>query len=236
MKPELKRKRATRRKDERRRLFIVGCGGLGRELESLLSTLPHQRRPWNLSGYIDDNSEALNGYPSGLSIVGSVDGYEFKLGDLALLAISDPAAKQTVLTKLRGRVEFLSFIAPDALIGQAVSIGEGVIIGPRCIVGPNVRIGSFVVLCDCSCLGHDVAINDFASVMPNASIAGKCEVGARAFIGLSATVVPGRKIGAEAVVGVGSIVISHVAPRTTVLGNPAKVLFSKGASLHLGEG
>src|SRR5208337_5219805 len=106
-----------------KRLFIIGAGGFGRELESWLDRIPEAAREWRIHGYLDDDPSALEGYPSEYAVVGKLDQYEFAAGDLAILGIANPNTKRAIVERLKGRVGFFTFIPPDALIGKGVRFG-----------------------------------------------------------------------------------------------------------------
>ncbi|MGH9563789.1 MAG: hypothetical protein ACRD3S_20230, partial [Terracidiphilus sp.] len=93
-----------------RRLFIVGAGGLGRELESWLDRVPESERDWRIHGYIDDAPNALSGYPSQYRVLGAVASFPFVAGDLAVLAIGDPRTRRAVVELLGDRAEFFTFV------------------------------------------------------------------------------------------------------------------------------
>ncbi len=64
-------------------------------------------------------------------------------------------------------------------------------------------------------------------VCPGVKLAGHVTAESGAFIGIGATVIQNVRIGYDSVVGAGSVVIDDVAPMTTVVGVPAKVIKGK---------
>src|ERR1035437_472727 len=111
-----------------RRLLIIGAGGLGRELESWLDLTPLESRDWRIYGYLDDNPDALCGFPSNYMVLAGLDSFDFAETDLAILALGDPSLKRQAVERLGGKVEFLTFVAPGALIGKHVNLGRGAVI------------------------------------------------------------------------------------------------------------
>jgi len=205
------------------RLFIIGAGGFGRELESWLDRVPESLRDWRIYGYLDDDPHALNGYPSDYAVLGDLTYSRFLDSDLAVLAVASPAAKRTIVSRLSERVEFFSFVPPETLIGKSVEIGRGTVLGLNCMLTTNVRVGEFVTINSHSSIGHDVQIESYASLMGNVMVSGKCSIGSGAVIGTGSNLVPSRRIGESAVVGASAGVFRHVAAHTTVIGNPARL-------------
>lgn len=206
-----------------RRLFIVGAGGLGRELESWLDRVPRPDRDWRIHGYIDDAPDALAAWPSEYKVLGGIDSFRFQPGDMAVLAIGDPRARHGAVQRLQQRVDFFTFIPPGTVIGKQVRIGRGVVAGLDCMFTTNIEIGDFALINCHSSIAHDVRIGAYASLLGNVSVCGKCTIGDAALLGASSTIIPGRRIGRDAVVGAGAVVFRNVPPGVTVVGNPARV-------------
>jgi sugar O-acyltransferase (sialic acid O-acetyltransferase NeuD family) len=209
---------------KKRNLYIVGAGDFGREMESHLYRVPESERAWRVAGYLDDNPEALDGYPSDFKVLGSPRDFQFRTSDLAIVAIATPDAKKGMIEAIRDRVELFTFVSSDALIGKFTKIGKGCIIGPRVIIGPNVSLGDAVFVNSGSMIGHDVQISSFCSFMANNNIAGRCKIGEGAYFASTVTVIPDRSICDSAFIGAGSVVVGNIKKRGTVFGNPARYL------------
>lgn len=65
---------------------------------------------------------------------------------------------------------------------------------------------------------------DFVQVGAGSIIGTQAVLEKHVFIGLGATLVAGIQVGAGARIGAGSVVLAHVKPGETVLGNPAKAV------------
>lgn len=143
-------------------------------------------------------------------------------------------------------------IADDAEIGQDTRIGNFVlirdktVIGSHCLLGSytdiegDVRIGDFVSLqsgCyitrgviienEVFCGPRVVTINDkpISYRRPSLSFDRQAPRILRAArIGGGSVLCPGITVGENALVGAGSVVVSDVADRTIVAGNPARVI------------
>jgi sugar O-acyltransferase (sialic acid O-acetyltransferase NeuD family) len=207
-------------------LLIIGAGGFGRELELWLQLIPERSRDFKIVGFIDDNLNALNGFPSKYKILGTIDNYNFKKTDYAVISISEPLIKENVFRKLKDRVKLYTFLASGAIIGDVNNIGEGSVICPNTIISANTIIGKCVTVNCGTQLGHDSRIGDFSSFMASVMIGGGSIISERVYFGSQSVLVPGKKVCPDAKISAGSIVIANVNKPGVYFGNPAKLLFA----------
>jgi sugar O-acyltransferase (sialic acid O-acetyltransferase NeuD family) len=211
---------------DKKRLFVVGAGGFGRELELWINKTPEVNRDFTVIGYIDDNPNALEGYPSLYKIMGSIDTYNFRNSDYAVISISEPIIKQNVYNRLKNRVNMYTFIANTAIVGDHNNLGEGSVICPNSIISANVRIGTCVTVNCGTQIGHDSIVGEFSSFMANVMIGGESKIAERVYFGSQSALVPRKKVCKDAKISAGSIVIGNINKKGVYFGNPAKLLFS----------
>jgi acetyltransferase-like isoleucine patch superfamily enzyme len=118
-------------------------------------------------------------------------------------------------------------------IGDDVVVGRGSLIENDTTVGPLTKIQAHAYITAYSTLEEEVFIAPCV-VTTNDNLMGRTErrheliagptIRRRARIGGGAVLCPGVEIGEEAFVGAGAVVVGNVAPRTVVVGNPARVL------------
>jgi UDP-2-acetamido-3-amino-2,3-dideoxy-glucuronate N-acetyltransferase len=107
-----------------------------------------------------------------------------------------------------------SVVSHTTVIGPGTRIQAGTIIAPRTRIGDQVMVGALVVFIGDQTLGRR---------RPETASEG-IRVGRGARICTGAILNPPLEIGEEAVVGAGSLVRTDVAPRTVVVGAPARFL------------
>lgn len=210
-----------------KKIVLIGAGGFGREVASIIEVLNSIEPTYELLGFLDDGKQ----YHKGVSI----NGYPW-LGDhnwilshkddvVCNCAIGNPKVKKRIQEELSEKgVQFETIIAYGGFgyIGPQTEIGAGCVLYGGVTISVNCKIGDGVVMNQMVNIGHDVSIGDYTTIMPFTGISGDCTIGTAVAIGGHAFVIPKRKIGDEATIAAGSIVFSNVKAGTTVLGNPAK--------------
>ena len=71
-------------------------------------------------------------------------------------------------------------------------------------------------------VGHDCVLDEGATVLPGANVAGAVRLGRGATVGSGAIVLQGLQVGEGATVGAGAVVTHDVPAGTIVVGSPAR--------------
>jgi len=201
------------------KLIIVGAGGHGREIASIVAAMPHAPE---LLGFLDD------GLDPGAYSFGSVLGPSSQIPDAAthfVVGIGSPHVRETVALSLHASgLEAFTAVHPMASVGERVMLGDGCVLGAGTHLVCDVTIGNHTQLHANCVVSHDGVLGDYVVVTPRVALAGNVTIGDRAWLGVGCTLNMGVTVGADALVGAGAVVIRDVAPNDVVIGNPAKVL------------
>ena len=204
-----------------KRLLILGCGGFGQEVASMLPAHPDFEKEWKMMGFLDSR-DSFGDIPSRYPILGNEDSFDFQPEDLLIIAIMNPATKEKLMSKLSSRVAFYTFIHPSSIVFDFAAIGEGTVIYPNCIISSNVKIGKFVTMAAGTQVGHDARIGDFSSLMPHTDLGGGVRLGNHVFTGTKTTVLPYKSVANGVKIAAGSVVMRSVKTENIILaGNPA---------------
>ncbi len=206
-------------------LIIVGAGGFGREMCGAALESVGYGVDFEVKGFLDAKSDALEGFPGYPAIVGAPDSYEPEADDVFVTALGNIVSRRRCVEALEKKgAKFIAIIHKTATIGPNVTIGEGSFIAPHVSITADVVVGRHVSVFHSSSVGHDSRLGDFSHVYAQCSIGGAVVVSEGVSVYPGSVVVPRRKIGANAVVGAGSVVFLDVDPGVTVLGNPAALI------------
>jgi len=208
-------------------IAIYGAGGLGREVLMLVRQINEYQGYWNPIGFFDDN--LLEGkMVDGIPVLGNISGLNSHKEALTIvIALGDPVSKRNAFQKIANpAISFATLVHPSVQLAgyQDFRIGEGSIIGSGNIITVGVSIGRHVLINLNNTIGHDVAIADFASVMPGCNISGEVVIKEGVYVGTGAAIINRVTIDCYAKIGAGAVVLNDIAENTTAVGVPAKTV------------
>jgi sugar O-acyltransferase (sialic acid O-acetyltransferase NeuD family) len=207
-------------------LIIIGAGGFGREVYSLALDCIANGSLLNIKGFLDSNPTALASYENYPPILNNEIEYKPQEEDVFIIALTSIVGKRNCYNEIISKGgEFISIIHPTAIIMQNITVGMGCIIGRNCYIGNDCEIGNFVTTNYGAVVGHDNKIGDFSHIGPRSFIGGSTKIENEVTIYAMATIINNVIVKKRSVVGAGSVVIKNVEECTSVLGNPAKVIY-----------
>ena len=217
-------------------MVILGTGGNALDVLDLVQALNTQGTGWDVIGVLDDAADR-SARPFGLPVLG-------RLEDAARLsAPGGPLAEARFVNAIgsernhaqRAEIlartglapeQFTTLVHPGASVSPRAALGHGCCVGFGACVGGQARIAEQVWIGPGCVVGHDCVL-DYAAVMaPRSTISGFVRLGYCCYLGSAAAVRQNISVGSQALVGIGAVVIRDVAPRTVVVGNPARELTS----------
>ena len=205
-------------------IVIIGAGGFGREVKTIIDTLNKNHKVYNFLGYYDDGIEKgkiINGFP----VLGTLEELNrLKTNLSVVLGIGDPIVKSKIVASLSNNLlNFPTLIHPSVLISDdEVTIGHGCVICAGTIITCNIKIGNFVTLNLMCTVGHDTTINDFSAFMPSVNISGEVLIDEKVYVGTGAKIINQLTIGKNTIVGAGAVVSRSLPENCTAVGIPAK--------------
>lgn len=209
--------------DDVKDLYIIGAGGLGREVAWIVERINKVNSTWNLMGFIDDNDSLWGKYQDDYKVLGGCEYLKSLRNVYAICAIGAARIRKHVIGKLLGSdVKYATLIDPSALISKRVEIGEGVIICAGTIVTVDIKIGNHVLInLDCT-IGHDDVIQDYVTIYPSVNVSGNVLIGECSELGTGTQIIQGKKVASNSIIGAGTVVVKDCIESGTYVGSPAR--------------
>jgi sugar O-acyltransferase (sialic acid O-acetyltransferase NeuD family) len=205
-------------------IAIVGAGGFGREISTLIDLINRDARKFNKVGFYDDGISA--GKKIGdLEVLGKVDELNLTKSPLnVVIAIANPwnlkAINQILTNKL---LIYPNIIHPQLkLNGGRNKIGIGNIFTEGFILTCDITIGNFNIFNTRVSLGHDVKIGNFNVFNPNTQISGEVTISDANFFGVNSCVLQGVSIGNWNMLGACSLLTRRIRDGQKHFGIPSK--------------
>jgi sugar O-acyltransferase (sialic acid O-acetyltransferase NeuD family) len=207
-------------------IVIYGSGGHGRETAYLIETLIASGAPWQLVGFVDDDSARHGRLVGGLPVHGGMEYLVRHSGEcLVALGIGSPTAKRAIVDRIHAYARgFPALVHPGVQLNDRVTIRQGTQLHAGTIATVDIEIGSFVTCNRRVDLSHDCVVEDFATIAPAVTLTGGVRIGVGADIGAAATCIPAVQVGAWSIVGAGAVVTRDIPPHATAVGVPARVI------------
>lgn len=206
----------------KKKLYIIGARGFGREVYETFLQCSNLRKEVECVGFLDDKSDALDGFENFPPIIGSVEDFKPTEGDVFICALGDPHYREKYSRMIEEKGgEFINIIHPSAAVSPRTEIGHGCIISALASISCNCRVGNHVVIQGQSIIGHDASVGDYSTVSSFAFMGGGSQVDKSVTLHPGSILLPHKRMGANSVAGAGAVVIRNVKPDTTVFGNPA---------------
>ena len=203
-------------------LIIIGAGGMGRTVYSNALEGVGYGESYTVKGFIDDNLNALDGFPNYPPIIGTIKDYIPQENDVFVSSIGGASRRPCMEEIISRGGEFIELIHKTARIYNNAKLGKGNFIGAYSVIGNDAVVGDYNMIQAYSVIGHDAKIGSWNRIDTHVTCVGGIVIEDEVNIHTSAVINHGVTVGSGAHVGALSFVIRKVKAGTTVMGNPAK--------------
>ncbi len=195
---------------KQKRLVIIGASGHGKVVADIAL----------LNGYkdivfLDDNEKVKE--CAGFPVIGTTEKAIEEIGD-KIVAIGNSEMRKAI----QQRIETVSLIHPNAIIGRDVDIEAGTVVMAGAVINHGAKIGKGCIINTSSSVDHDCTIGDYVHVAVGAHICGTVNVGSETWIGAGATVINNLDICSGVFIGAGATVVSNLESKGVYIGIPAR--------------
>ncbi|KTC39337.1 transferase [Pseudomonas sp. ABAC61] len=211
-----------------KQVIILGAGGLGRQVLAQVEADPAYGIHWSIGGFLDERGPEVVSENLNCPWLGHPESFQPEPHHLFVVAIGDPASRQKQVKPLVEKGAKFTDVRTRCLLGVR-SVWGPTFFGYDVSCGVDSQIGNYCFIDQDSMIGHDVVIGDYVHIAPRCLLAGYVKVGNGVVINSGAMLSRGVTVGDGAVIGMGAVVFKDVPPGATVVGNPARVIFTKSS-------
>lgn len=205
-------------------LIIIGAGGMGRTVYSNALESVGYGETFVVKGFIDDNLEALNGFPNYPPVIDTIRDYQPQENDVFVSSIGGASRRACMEEIIRRGGVFFELIHQTARLLTNVKLGKGNFIGAYTVIGNDVVIGDYNMIQSYTVIGHDAKVGNFNRIDTHVTCVGGVVIEDDVNIHTSAVISHNVVVERGSHVGAMSFVIKKVNAGTTVMGNPARKL------------
>lgn len=211
-------------KRKKKKLYILGAGGLGREVLWHIEDNTTLLEEYELVGFLDDLNPEKR-VVNRLEILGDlnliIDTQE-EIG--VIIAIGDRYVRKEKheILKKNKKILFPNMIVEGIKVSDNVKIGQGNIIFDNVKITTNIEIGDFNLIYLNSILTHDVKFGNYISMYSGVILSGGVIMDDFCEVGTGAIVIPRVHVKPHTIIGAGATVIKDTEGNETIVGVPAK--------------
>lgn len=217
-----------------RPLVIVGCGGFGVEILTLI--INRSQSAFRLNGELaQENFKVVGFYDDGeprIQDASKIAGMEMQcFTDLKtipsdacfIVAVGEPIQRHKLFQRfIAAKLTPVTLIHNSAVISNTAVIGEGCVLCPYVFVGPFAEIGSNALLNNYASVAHDARIGSSSVLHPYATLSGFASCGIYSLLATRATILVSVSMGAYCKLSAGSTLTTDTKDGSLAVGNPAK--------------
>ena len=208
-------------------LVIIGAGSMGRTVYSYALESVGYGETFVVKGFIDDNLNALNKFPNYPPVLGTIKNYIPHEDDVFVSSIGGSPRHPCMEIIIRRGGKFINLIHKTARIYTNAKLGTGNVIGAYTVIGNDSEIGNYNLILSYVVIAHDSKVGSWNRLDTHVACVWGSTIENDVNIHTSAVISHNVKVESGAHVGALSFVLKDVSAGTTVIGNPAKLLYKK---------
>ena len=215
-----------------RDLIILGAGGAGFDIISIVTQINRVSPTWNILGFLDDNEELMGLRFMEYRVLDTIESAISYKGAFFISSIAHSGRRfirKNIFEKIKSfGGEFATIIHPNVTIYEGTMIGEGCVINANCVIGSKAIIGIDVHIAYGCNIAHETIIGDHCALGSGVNISSGVNIGDNSYIGCGVSTTHDVNILQNSLVTVGSAVVRPLETadvektNNTWIGNPAE--------------
>ena len=215
-----------------RSIYIVGAGGLGKEVYTLIEEINKVTQIYSIKGFLDADAsiKEVNIGKRKFSVFEEQNFIEQNYANPEIylaIAIGTPGAIYKVANyyKEHTKFNFPNLLHPTVqYTADSIDMKEGNIIAANTFISIDVSMGSFNIINLQCTIGHDTTMDSFNVINPGVNLSGGVTIGNQNLIGTNATIIQYLNIGNQNTISAASLISKSIENNHVLMGNPARVI------------
>ena len=209
-------------------LIILGAGGAGFDIVSIVRCINSIRPTWNILGFLDDNTSLIGPRFLDCKVLGTIDECDHYPDAFFVSSIAHPnnrIIRKRIYEKVESKgCKFAIIIHPSVIVYEECVIGDGCVINANTVIGSKVTIGKDVHIAYGCNIAHEDIIGNHSVLGSGVNISSGVNVGENCYIGCGVSTTHDISIVDNTLVTVGSAVVRSLKNKgnNTWIGNPAE--------------
>lgn len=193
-------------------IIILGAGGTGMDVVSIINSINAHEKTWKIIGFLDDNDQLIGKKIMGIPVIGKIENIDIYDNKYFISSIGHPTNRKVrkIIWEKMSKYKFATIIHPSAVIYDNVSIGDGTVVNGNCVLASNVHIGENVIMGYGCNIAHETIIEPHVAMGAGVSLSSGVVVGRGSYIGAGVSSTHGIKIEENTLVSVGAAIISDL--------------------------
>ena len=198
-----------------RDLIILGAGGSGWDIVSIVKAINMKNPEWNILGYLDDNEVLLNKEFSGVRVIGTIkDCIKFP-NAYFISSIANPTnrlVRRNIWDKVKlHNLRFATLIHPSAIIYDDVTIKEGCVVNANCMLGNGAILDEDVHLAYACNIAHETHLKEHTTLGTGVNLSSGVVICEDCYIGAGVSSTHDITVEPNTLVAVGSAITEDLA-------------------------
>lgn len=211
-------------------IVIIGAGGFGKEVKTIIDAINKISPVWNVKAFYDDAYVNNEDIIDEVKCIGTLDDLiKTKKGEISLVfGIADRDVVNTTVKKLE-KINLFSFpniIHPSVELNSGVVFGKGNVVAAGSIFSCDINIGDFNFFNTFMGVGHDAEVGNFNCFMPRVQISGGVKMGDFNFFGMNSSVIQNKTIENNNTINSYTLLTKNIKSDRKYFGIPGKRIFN----------
>lgn len=201
--------------------IIIGAGTYGQVYAEYL------KEEYEILAFYDDDENIIQSTINNILVAGKVkEAFDLDKNIAVFVPIGNNAVRVKILKEFENKgFSIPSFIHPEAIVHDSVSIGKAVYILPGTNIMPLSKIGGYCMISVNTIVSHHTTLGEGVFLSFGVNIGASLLLEDLTYVGIGATVMTGVKtVGKDSLIGAGSVIIRDVPDGATVVGNPGRII------------